>query len=221
MARFKRRQLFVHPLQYWFVVTALIYFSCMLVVLYGIVFLPMVQLLDDPSATWQARDQAATQFLDFNARVWPWLLVTFLGLLLHSIYFMHRIAGPLYRFTALFRTIGTGNLHVRAHLREHDYLHREAQDFNAMLDRLEQKVELLNAHCATVTKAYEDVARLVREKSPGHANAALEKLEEELHQFRASIEEFTVRALPPPQEQQGADSAAPSAMDSSANKKAA
>jgi len=221
MARFKRRQLFVHPLQHWFVVTALIYFSCMLVVLYGIVFLPMVQPLDDPSSTWQARDQAATQFLDFNARVWPWLLVTFLGLLLHSIYFMHRIAGPLYRFTALFQTIGAGNLHVRAHLREHDYLHREARDFNAMLDRLEQKIERLNAHGATVTKAYEDVALLVRGKSPGHPNAALAKLEAELHQFRTSIEAFTVQALPPPQEQQRIDSAAPDAMDSSANKKAA
>jgi hypothetical protein len=110
MAPYKRRKLFVHPLQYWFVVTTLIYFSCMLVVLYGIVFLPMVQSLDDPSATWQERAQEATRFLDFNAQVWPWLLVTFLGLLLHSIRFMHRIAGPLYRFAALFQAIGDGNL---------------------------------------------------------------------------------------------------------------
>ena len=221
MARFKRRQLFVHPLQHWFVVTAVIYFACLLLVLYGIVFLPMVQSLDDPSVTWQERAQVASQFLDFNARVWPWLLVTFLGLLLHSIYVMHRIAGPLYRFTALFQTVGAGHLHLRAHLREHDYLHREARDFNAMLDRLEQRIDTVNLHCAAVTAAYEDVALLVRGKSPGHANAALAKLEEELHQFRTSIGAFTVRALPPPQEQQGIDSAAPGAMDSPADTKAA
>lgn len=202
-------------------VTAVIYFACLLLVLYGIVFLPMVQSLDDPSVTWQERAQVGSQFLDFNARVWPWLLVTFLGLLLHSIYVMHRIAGPLYRFTALFQAIGAGHLHLRAHLREHDYLHREARDFNAMLDRLEQRIETLNLHCAAVTDAYEDVALLVRGKSPGHANAALAKLEAELLQFRTSIDAFTVRALPPPQEQQGVDSAAPGAMDSSANKKAA
>lgn len=221
MARYKRRQLFVHPLQYWFVVTALIYFSCMLVVLYGIVFLPMVQSLDDPSATWQARAQVATQFLDFNARVWPWLIVTFLVLLLHSIYFMHRIAGPLYRFTALFQTIGAGNLHQRAHLREHDYLHREARDFNTMLDRLEQEIESLNLHCAAVTEAYEDVALLVREELPGHADSALAKLEEEIHRFRTRMDGFKVRALPSPHDQQGVDSAAPVAMDSPATKKAA
>ncbi len=135
-SHYKRRQLFVHPVQYWFVATTLIYFSTLLIVLYGIVLVPMAQPLEDPSVTWQERAQLATQLLDLNARVWPWLLVTFLGLLLHSMYFMHRIAGPLYRFTVLFRMIGAGHLYQRAKLREHDYLHREARDFNAMVDSL-------------------------------------------------------------------------------------
>ena len=119
MARFTRRQLFVHPLQHWFVVTAVIYFACLLLVLYGIVFLPMVQSLDDPSVTWQERAQVGSQFLEFNARVWPWLLVTFLGLLLHSIYVMHRIAGPLYRFTALFQAIGATSANMIISIGKH------------------------------------------------------------------------------------------------------
>ncbi len=52
MGRYTRRQLFVHPIQYWFVVTTLMYFACMLIVLYGIVVLPMVETLDDPSVGW-------------------------------------------------------------------------------------------------------------------------------------------------------------------------
>ncbi len=146
-SHYKRRQLFVHPDQYWFVATTLIYFSSLMIVL-----VPMVQPLEDPSVTWQERAQLATQFLDLNARVWPWLLVTFLGLLLHSMYFMHRIVGHLYRVKVLFRTIGSGHLCQRAKLREHDYLHREARDFNAMVDSLEQKIEALNLHCAFVTQ---------------------------------------------------------------------
>jgi methyl-accepting chemotaxis protein len=196
--RFKRRQLFVHPVQYWFVVTTLIYFVCILVVLYGIVVLPMVQTLDDQSVPWQERAQAATQFLDFNARVWPWIAVTFLGLLLHSIYFMHRIAGPLYRFKALFQSIGAGNLFQRAKLREHDYLQREAGEFNAMLDQLEQKIESLNVHCANVTTAYQDVARLIQGRSPDHANATLLTLEEEVRRLRANLDEFRLRTPQPP-----------------------
>jgi methyl-accepting chemotaxis protein len=134
---------------------------------------------------------------------------------------MHRIAGPLYRFKALFQTIGAGNLYQRAKLREHDYLQREAGDFNAMLDQLEQEIESLNLHCAAVTEAYEDVALLVREELPGHADSALAKLEEEIHRFRTRMDGFKVRALPSPHDQQGVDSVAPVAMDSPAMKKAA
>jgi hypothetical protein len=221
MSRYKRRQLFVHPVQYWFVATTLVYFSCILVLLYGIVVLPMVQSLDAPSIPWQEQAQAAAQFLDFNARVWPWLLVTFLGLLLHSIYFMHRIAGPLYRFTALFRTIGSGNLHQRAQLREHDYLHREAQDFNAMLDQLEQKLEALNVHCSTVTNAYEDLALFVRKYSPARADASLAKLEEEILQFRICLDGLKTQALLPLHDQQALDLPAPITVVSPATQKAA
>lgn len=206
--RYKRRHLFVHPIQYWFVVTTLIYFACMLVVLYWIVVLPMVQTIDDPSVTWQEQAQAATQFLDFNARIWPWVLVSFLGLLLHSIYFMHRIAGPLYRFKTLFQSIGAGNLYQRAKLREHDYLQREAGDLNAMLDQLEQKIESLNVHCANVTNAYEDVARLIQGRSPSPVNDTLLTLEEEVRQFKTSLDGFRLRAPQP-------------RMDSSATRKAA
>lgn len=208
IGRYTRRQLFVHPIQYWFVATTLMYFACMLIVLYGIVVLPMVETLDNPSVAWQERAQAATQFLDFNARVWPWIAVTFLGLLLHSIYFMHRIAGPLYRFKALFHTIGAGNLYQRAKLREHDYLQREAGDFNAMLDQLEQKIESLNVQCANVTQAYEDVARLIQGRSPSPLNDTLLTLEEEVRQFKTGLNEFRLRAPQPP-------------IDSSATMKAA
>jgi len=218
---YTRRQLFVHPVQYRFVVTTLMYFSCMLIALYGIVVLPMVQTLDDPSVTWQERAQAATQFLGFNARVWPWVLVTFLGLLLHSMYFMHRIAGPLDRFHALFQTIGAGNLYQRAKLREHDYLQREAGDVNAMLDQLEQKIESLNVHCANVTNASEDVALLIQGRSPSHVNATLLTLEEKVRQFNTSLDGFRLRAPQPPQDQQPLDFAAPIAMDSPAPMKAA
>lgn len=208
IGRYTRRQLFVHPIQYWFVVTTLMYFACILIVLYGIIVLPMVETLDDPSVAWQEQAHAATQFLDFNARVWPWIAVTFLGLLLHSMYFMHRIAGPLYRFKALFHTIGAGNLYQRAKLREHDYLQREAGDFNAMLDRLEQKIESLNVRCANVTQACEDVARLIQGRSPNPLNDTLLTLEEEVRQFKDGLNEFRLRTPQPP-------------MDSSAKMKAA
>ncbi|OQW63068.1 MAG: hypothetical protein BVN29_17935 [Nitrospira sp. ST-bin5] len=190
IAYFKRRQLFVHPIQYWFVATTLVYFSCLLVVLYGVVFLPMVQPLDSPTVSWEERAQVATQILELNTRVWPWLLVTFLGLLLHSLYFMHRIAGPLYRFAALFRSIGAGHLHQRARLRKHDYLHREARDFNAMLDSLEHNIALLHRHGTAVSQTYQDAVRPIRQQSSNQLNAALQMLEADISRLRLCADTF-------------------------------
>ncbi|NGZ95713.1 MAG: hypothetical protein CV089_06210 [Nitrospira sp. WS110] len=187
---FKRRQLFVHPVQDWFVVTTLIYFACLLIVLYAVVFLPMVQPLYDSSVSWEQHAQIASQFLELNERIWPWLIITFLVLLLHSMYFMHRIAGPLYRFSTLFRSIGTGQLHQRARLRKHDYLHREAQAFNSMLDNIENRIQAMNLHAALVTQAYEAVALRVQEQLSGQVHAALHGLEEEIRGFKACLADF-------------------------------
>jgi len=192
---FQRRQLFVHPVQYWFVVTTLIYFACLLIVLYAVVFLPMVQPLYDSSVSWDQHAQIATQFLELNERIWPWLIITFLVLLLHSMYFMHRIAGPLYRFGTLFRSIGTGQLHQRARLRKHDYLHREAQAFNSMLDNIENRIQAINLHSALVTQAYEAVALQVQEQSSDQVNAALHRLEEEIRGFKACLADFDLPAV--------------------------
>ena len=191
---FQRRQLFVHPVQYWFVLTTLIYFACLVVMLYAVVFLPMVQPLYDPSVSWEQHAQIASQFLELNARIWPWLIVTFLVLLLHSMYFMHRIAGPLYRFSSLFRSIGTGRLHQRARLRKHDYLHREAQAFNTMLDSIENRIKTINLHSALVTEAYEAVAiQLQARETTGHINVALQTLDEEIRRFKTCLADCEVK----------------------------
>jgi methyl-accepting chemotaxis protein len=194
---FQRRQLFVHPVQYWFVVTTLLYFACLLLTLYAVVFLPMALPLYDSSVSWEQHAHIATQFLELNGRIWPWLIITFLVVLLHSIYFMHRIAGPLYRFTALFRSIGTGQLHQRARLRKHDYLHREAQAFNSMLDYLENRIQTINLHSALVTQAYEAVALQVHEQAPGRITAALQTLEEEIRRFKTCLAECELHTQPP------------------------
>ncbi|OQW33474.1 MAG: hypothetical protein A4E19_03505 [Nitrospira sp. SG-bin1] len=198
---FQRRQLFVHPVQYWFVVTTLLYFACLLITLYAVIFLPMALPLDDPTVSWEHQAQIATQFLELNGRIWPWLVITFLLVLLHSMYFMHRIAGPLYRFMALFRSIGTGQLYQRARLRKHDYLHREAQAFNSMLDHLENRIQTIHLHSALVTQAYEAVALRVQEQTPGRITDALQNLEEEIRRFKTCLTEFELHTQPPVNQQ--------------------
>jgi methyl-accepting chemotaxis protein len=197
----QRRQLFVHPVQYWCIWTTLIYVACLLIMLYAVIFLPMVQPLYDPFLSWEQHAEVASQFLEMNARIWPWLLITFLALLLHSLYFMHRIAGPLYRFSTLFRSIGTGDLHQRARLRKHDYLHREAQAFNAMLDSLENRIKTINLHSARVTEAYEAVAIHMKPQTPGQLTAALQTLDEEIRRFKSCLATFDLKIESMPEQQ--------------------
>jgi methyl-accepting chemotaxis protein len=198
---FQRRQLFVHPIQYWFIGTTLIYVACLLIMLYAVIFLPMVEPLYDPSLSWEQHAQVASQFLELNARVWPWLLITFLVLLLHSLYFMHRIAGPLYRFSTLFRSIGTGNLHQRARLRKHDYLHREAQAFNTMLDSLENRIKTIHLQSALVSEAYETVAVHAQAQASGKLTFALRALDEEIRRFKSYLATVELRREGQPEQQ--------------------
>ncbi|HMS85579.1 MAG TPA: methyl-accepting chemotaxis protein [Nitrospira sp.] len=198
---FHRRQLFVHPVQYWFVGTTLIYVACLLILLYAVLFLPMVQPLYDPSVSWEQHAQIASQFLELNSRIWPWLIITFLALLLHSLYFMHRIAGPLYRFSTLFRSIETGALHQRARLRKHDYLHREAQAFNNMLDSLENRIKAINLHSVLVTEAYEAVASHVQAQTSGQITPALQTFDGELRRFKACLTDFELKIESTPEQQ--------------------
>ncbi len=199
---FQRRQLFVHPVQYWFIGTTLIYYACLVLMLYAVVFLPMVQPLYDPSVSWEQHAQVASQFLELSSWIWPWLIITFLALLLHSLYFMHRIAGPLYRFSALFRSIGTGDLHQRARLRKHDYLHREAQAFNTMLDSLENRIKTIHLHATLITDAYDAVAIHVQTQSPGHIPSSLQTLDQEIRRFKTSLANFDPTRETMPEQQQ-------------------
>ena len=198
---FQRRQLFVHPIQYWFIGTTLIYVSCLLITLYAVIFLPMVEPLYDSSLSWEQHAQVAAQFLELHSRIWPWLIITFLVLLLHSLYFMHRIAGPLYRFSILFRSIGTGDLHQRARLRKHDYLHREAQAFNTMLDNLEDRIKTINFHSALVSEAYDSVTIHMQPQTPGQLTTALQTLDEEIRRFKSCLATAEVKEEGQPEQQ--------------------
>jgi methyl-accepting chemotaxis protein len=51
----------------------------------------------------------------------------------------HKVAGPLYRFEALFEQVSKGDLSVRAKLRTDDQLIEMAEKFNQMMDSLERQ----------------------------------------------------------------------------------
>ncbi len=143
----KRRLIsFVHPLQAR-VLSHVIAYSLIVFVLLAIpVFKPLLQSLDNPALSWQARAAVADNLLNLHARFWPWALGASVVVLIHcvhSLLLMQRVAGPLYRLTRVFPQIGDGNLCMRATFREGDYLVPEADLVNQMIAQLQTKINTL------------------------------------------------------------------------------
>jgi methyl-accepting chemotaxis protein len=53
----------------------------------------------------------------------------------------HRLIGPLYRFRWAFFKISKGDLNFRVQIRKNDYLHREKEALNQMIDALAGQYE--------------------------------------------------------------------------------
>ena len=86
-------------------------------------------------------------------------------------------------------------------MRKHDYLHREAQAFNSMLDNIENRIQTINLRAALVTQAYEAVALRVQAQSSDQVQAALHGLEEEIRGFKACLADFDLPAVKPSEQQ--------------------
>ena len=192
----KRRHLFVHPIQYRFLVADLLYLFVIVMSLAIPVFVPLMQALDDPSLSYQARGMVADQFLGLHSWFWLWALGALLLLILHGIHsvlMMHRIAGPLYRLQKVLGAVGGGELSARATLRKHDYLHQEAEALNRMLAHLQAMVRDLEVRFVQVTGAYDRVkARLAIGSNPELAET-IRVLEVELAHLKAGLDAFSTR----------------------------
>lgn len=67
------------------------------------------------------------------------LFVTIMVIAVFGVFFLHRIAGPVYRFRAILRRISKGELPDEFKLREGDYFTETADDLNFVLQMLRER----------------------------------------------------------------------------------
>ena len=92
---------------------------------------------------------------DLIVRVSLVLFVTILMIGLFGVFFLHRIAGPVYRFRSVLRRIVKGEIPDEFRLREGDYFTETAEDLNQVIRLLRarrQRVESLQKRLDEVTK---------------------------------------------------------------------
>ena len=141
----KHRRTFIvnKSLQYRFLATILIYGFITIAFLSVYLFVPEIIKLEDESLSLEVRAAAADRILAFHSLIWPAAigLICFIGV--HSILFFHRVVGPLYRFQWAFKQVRQGNLSFQVKIRKNDYLHREEEGINEMIEVLAGKLKII------------------------------------------------------------------------------
>ena len=56
-----------------------------------------------------------------------------------GVFFLHRVAGPVYRFRMLLNRLGSGEIPADIRLRQNDYFSEVASEFNVLFKSLRQK----------------------------------------------------------------------------------
>lgn len=180
--RFRRHFLW-DTIQPRFLGLSLCYVVLVITAVSGVLFLPLMLQLDHVPLSSAEATRVAEQFELLHSRFWPAVAVVSLLLMVHGVFFSHRIAGPLYRFRMIFRSVAGGDLTVRTSIRKSDYLHAEAQCLGEMVNALRDKITRIEAHHA-------EMALQLERLKEAAARGALREVEQEADRLRVTVEQL-------------------------------
>jgi methyl-accepting chemotaxis protein len=142
-AGIKRRQdpIVDRELQYRFFALILVYGAIILLFLAVTLFVPNILDMINEDLSLVERGAAGNRILGYHSWAWFAALALLFLLGIHSVRIFHRLVGPLYRFRLAFEKIKEGDLSVRVRLRKEDYLHKEEDAINEMVEVFEGKWE--------------------------------------------------------------------------------
>jgi HAMP domain-containing protein len=198
----QRRYLLWDTVQPRFLAVSVAHQSLVFVIFAGSLFVPLMFKLHNTPLSSPEAGAIGFEFTILHDSIWPAFPLALLLILIHSVFFSHRIAGPLYRFRHVFRAISQGDLMVETKIRTHDYLKQEADGLNRMVSELRSKLTVIKADCHTLESLVAEIKASLHANSLNGATAVTTKLEEHVNRLMAEVEQFKVqgqsesRALP-------------------------
>lgn len=188
----RRRRIYLmsDTFQYRFVAVSFLYQLLVLLAFATALFVPVGVQLEDSVLSSPQIEEAAHQFLVLHHRVWPPLIIALALLTLHSVFFSHRIAGPLYRFRAILKAVAKGELAVHTTVRKNDFLQREADCLREMIECLKAKVEDIQASSRDVAAVVEGLERAAKSGSEKEIRPILDALHKRVESLTSSVERF-------------------------------
>ena len=189
----KRRQFLVHKeFQFKLMFISLSYVVFFVAVVATYLFVPLMMELDKSVKGSDRALAAAEQILYLHENFWPALLLALFAIACHSIFISHKIAGPLYRFNFIFKAIKEGILPAPVKLRRGDYLNREMENINQMLERLRDKLTELQEAQAHMNRSIIKCKDTVSHSSMNELIKKMEDLAEQGKKLEEKVGYFKV-----------------------------
>jgi methyl-accepting chemotaxis protein len=122
--------------------------------------------------------------------IWPAFPIALTLIVLHSVFFSHRIAGPLYRFRSVFKSISQGDLTVTTSIRKRDYLQQEAGSLGEMVGELRSKLTRIESDCSALRELVGELKSGLQGKTSGAMQEIISKLEQQTLHLTADLSQF-------------------------------
>ena len=105
----QRRYLLWDTVQPRFLAVSVAHQSLVFLTFAGSLFVPLIVKLHNTPLSSPEAGTIGYQFTTLHDSIWPAFPIALLLILIHSVFFSHRIAGPLYRFRNVFKAISQGD----------------------------------------------------------------------------------------------------------------
>lgn len=181
------------------ILAIIISYSLVIVLFLAIcLFVPDILSMSNQDLSLELRAAAAEKLLTLHSRVWPAIIAMVCVLGIHSVRIFHRLIGPLYRFRWAFAKIAKGDLNFRVQIRKNDYLHREKEALNQMMDALTGQCESMQRAGSRALDSLTALEEVANKDTGGHDpdqqllkthRHHLEDLIDQVEYFRISAEE--------------------------------
>lgn len=189
----QRRYLLWDTVQPRFLAVSVAHQSLVFLVFAGSLFVPLILKLHNTPLSSPEAGTIGYQFTTLHESVWPAFPLALVLILVHSVFFSHRIAGPLYRFRNVFKAISQGNLMVETKIRTHDYLQQEAEGLETMVGELRSKFTTLKKDCHVLSDLVGELKVQLHTNSSNGLTAVAAKLEDRVGRLMTNIEQFKVQ----------------------------
>lgn len=186
----KLGNLLIHrQLQLRIILTGALYMMVVCVITIGIVqFPPIYDMLFGSDLN--ARYRAAQSFLLVANQLVLAMGAVFIFFFLHQIMMTHRLCGPFINFSRTFQLIGLGDLTRKVRLRKNDYLHKESDEINKMMEGLAQVLSGVKNNAGALRLEIENLAAAQQKDGPQAIQSHMKGVEAGLRRLEGSLAGF-------------------------------